>query len=77
MMNLYYVKSGAGLWGVPDDSVERFTPQRGEPLVATGKLERYDEKKHGSKAGSPPVEARKAQEREEREARARQSAAQK
>lgn len=70
MMTLYYIKSGADVWGVPNDSVERFIPQRGEPLVAAGKLEHYDEKKHGNKPGAPPFEERKAKAREAREAQA-------
>lgn len=70
MMNLYYVKKGSELFGVPDDTVERFHPSKGEPLRAEGKLEPYDEKKHGSKVGAPPYEARKATERAERKAQA-------
>lgn len=54
MMQYYYVKKGAELYGVPDDSVERFADNKGAPLVMAGKIEPYDEKKHGHKAGAPP-----------------------
>lgn len=64
MMNLYYVKNGAGLYGVPDDTVERFGLHKGAPLVAQGKLEPYDEKRHGGKPGAPPYEEKKARARE-------------
>lgn len=73
MMNLYYVKKGAGLFGVPDDTVERFHTTKGEALRAEGKLEAYDDKKHSSKVGAPPYEARKAEERAA--ARAQETAA--
>lgn len=53
MMKNYYVKDGAQLFGVPDDSVERFHVSKGEMLRAEGKLEPYDEKKHGNKPGAP------------------------
>lgn len=57
-MQHYYVKNGAGLYGVPDDSVERFAAHKAAPLVADGKLVAYDEKKHGEKPGSPLLLAR-------------------
>jgi hypothetical protein len=59
MMSFYYVKNGAGLYGVPDDSVERFAHHKAAPLVADGKLEAYDEKRHGHKSGAPAREAKR------------------
>lgn len=58
MMQYYYVKRGADLYGVPNDSVERFAAHKAAVLVAEGKLEPFDEKKHGDKAGAPRKEAK-------------------
>jgi hypothetical protein len=51
MMQLYYVKSD--LYGVPAGRVERFALHKAAPLVASGEIEPYDERKHGSKPGAP------------------------
>ena len=52
MMAYYHVKNGAGLFGVPDDSVERFSDQKAGPLVREGKIEPFNPKKHADKPGA-------------------------
>jgi hypothetical protein len=56
-MRYYFVKRE--LWGVPANSVERFSDQKAGPLVVDGSIELYDEKKHGDKPGAPPRQVRK------------------
>ncbi len=60
MMQYYHVKRGADLYGVPNDSVERFAAHKAAVLVADGKLEPFDERKHGDKPGAPPRKEAKA-----------------
>lgn len=50
-MAYYFVKRP--LYGVRAGIVERFALHKAGPLVQTGDIEPYDEKKHGSMPGAP------------------------
>jgi len=51
MLKFYFVKQD--LWGIPAGTVERFADYKAGELLVAGKIEPYDEKKHGEKEGSP------------------------
>lgn len=64
MMSLYFVKKD--LFGVKAGTVERFAHHKAGAYVLDGSIEPYDEKKHGSRAGAPPYEAKRRAEREQK-----------
>lgn len=51
-MQLYFVKRD--LWGIKAGRIERFAPHKAGPLLVSGDIEPYDERKHGDKPGAPP-----------------------
>lgn len=55
MMAFYYTK--ADLFGIPRGRVERFTLAKAAPLMAEGKLEPFDERKHAGAHGAECVPA--------------------
>lgn len=51
MMRYYFVKSD--LFGIKKGTIERFADHKAGQLIVAGKIEPYDEKKHGDGPGSP------------------------